>query len=70
MLLDMMQRGTSGASFPALVEIALGQPDRALELLVRSPARSTYNIRALGQWHGFEKLIPDARYQRLLAEDP
>ena len=69
MLLDMMQRGSS-ASFPALVEIALGQPDRALDLLVRSPARSTYNIRALGQWHGFEKLVPDARYQKLLAGDP
>ncbi len=69
MLLDMMQRGSS-ASFPALVEVAFGQPDRALDLLVRSPARSTYNIRALGQWHGFEKLVPDARYQKLLAEDP
>lgn len=70
MLLDMLQRHSSGASFPALVEIALEQPNRALELLERSPARSTYNIRALGQWHGFEKLVPDARYQKLLAADP
>ena len=69
-LLNMMQQGSSGASFPALVEIALGQPDRALELLEQSPALRTYNIRALGQWHGFEKLIPDARYQKLLADDP
>jgi hypothetical protein len=66
----MMQQGSSAPSFPALVEVALGQPDRALELLERSPARSTYNIRALGQWHGFETLVPDARYQKLLAGDP
>ena len=60
-LLNMMQQGSSGASFPALVEIALGQPDRALELLEQSPARRTYNIRALGQWHGFEKLPSPTR---------
>jgi hypothetical protein len=46
------------------VEIGLGQLDQSLELLKRNNAAG---FRALGQWHGFEKVVADSRYQTLVS---
>jgi hypothetical protein len=54
--------------FAALVEIGLGQRDRALQTL--SEQADNVAVHGLGQWHGFDELSTDPRLQKLLAETP
>ncbi len=71
-LKELAHRGASSPTYPALIETGLGQLDQALETLaeaVDSSGKLWYSG-GLGQWHGFEVLFTDPRYQKLLADVP
>jgi eukaryotic-like serine/threonine-protein kinase len=63
-LTDLVRRGSSLPVFAALVEMGLGQRERALDTLSE---QAHTGIHGLGQWHGFDQLSADARLQKLLA---
>jgi TolB-like protein/DNA-binding winged helix-turn-helix (wHTH) protein/Tfp pilus assembly protein PilF len=67
MLEDLDRRGATAQAYVAMVEIGLGQGDQALDALqawVHLGGRPF----ALGQWHVFDSLSTNPRYQKLLAQ--
>jgi TolB-like protein/DNA-binding winged helix-turn-helix (wHTH) protein/Tfp pilus assembly protein PilF len=68
-LKNLTHRGSSFPVFSALVEIGLGQRNEALDTLTEMvQSKSGGGVHALGQWHGFEALSSDSRYQNLMAQ--
>jgi hypothetical protein len=67
---DMARRGTATAwTSSAMVEIGLGERDQALESLreLLDP-KNGGGFQGLGQYHAFDELSADPRYQELLAK--
>jgi TolB-like protein/DNA-binding winged helix-turn-helix (wHTH) protein/Tfp pilus assembly protein PilF len=63
---DVARRGPSTPVFAAMIEIGLGQRDRALDTLARM-VDSGDRLEGLVQWHAFDELSADSRFKKLLA---
>jgi TolB-like protein/DNA-binding winged helix-turn-helix (wHTH) protein/Tfp pilus assembly protein PilF len=71
-LRSLAHDGSAFASAPALIEMGLGQPDQAVETLkdeLVTFAKMRVGLSSLTQWHPFDALATNARYQRLLAQN-
>ena len=67
-LKDLEHKGSTVQVFSAMVEIGLGQHDQALELLTQMvDLRIGAGLQGLGQWHAFDELSTDSRFQKLWA---
>jgi tetratricopeptide (TPR) repeat protein len=65
---DLEHKGSTVQVFSAMVEIGLGQHDHALEILTQMvDLRIGAGLQALGQWHAFDELSTDSRFQKLWA---
>jgi len=74
-LLARLQRlahdGSSFATFPAMIEVALGQQDQAVNTLrdmLIPLARLRIGLGSFAQWHAFDALPGNPRYQALIAQ--
>jgi hypothetical protein len=74
-LLARLQRlardGSSFTTSPAMIEVALGQQDLAVNTLrdmLIPLARQGIGLGSLAQWHAFDALLGNARYQALVAQ--
>ena len=55
-----------------MIEMGLGQPDQAVETLkdqLVTFAKMRVGLSSLTQWHAFDALASNARYQMLLAQN-
>jgi len=66
---DAARRGAYTLPFSAMIEIGLGQRDQALESLTRM-VDSGRGLEGLVQWHAFDELSADSRFQKLSAKAP
>jgi TolB-like protein/DNA-binding winged helix-turn-helix (wHTH) protein/tetratricopeptide (TPR) repeat protein len=66
-LQDLGRRGSSPPAFPAMIEIGLGQREQAVDT-VSGMANIDPGLQALAQWHAFDELNTNPRYQKLLTE--
>jgi Tfp pilus assembly protein PilF len=65
----LSHQGTAFASYTAMVQVGLGQRDQALDTLQEmAQSRVGAGLHGLGQWHAFDDLSTDPRYQKLLAQ--
>lgn len=65
---DMVQQGSAYPTFPAFVQIGLGQKNEALDTLEKIANSNTgAGLQGLDQWPFFDALNNDSRYQRLVA---
>jgi|HubBroStandDraft_5_1064220.scaffolds.fasta_scaffold12930_2 TolB-like protein/DNA-binding winged helix-turn-helix (wHTH) protein/Tfp pilus assembly protein PilF len=64
---DAARRGSFTPVFSAMIEIGLGQRDLALESLTRM-VESGDGLEGLVQWHAFDQLNTDSRFQKLLTK--
>lgn len=69
-LQDLLRRGATIPTFPALVAMGLGRRAEALDTLAQAVEGSSIGLQGLGQWHGFDPLKGDARLQGLLTRVP
>jgi len=74
-LLARLQRlardGSSFTTSPAMIEIALGQRDQAVDTLrdILVPlTQQGIGLGSLAQWHAFDALVGNARYQALVTQ--
>lgn len=68
-LKDLEQHGSTVQVFTAMVELGLGQRDRALESLAGMlDLKNGAGLQGLGQYHAFDELRADSRFQKLLAK--
>jgi len=66
---ELVRRGSSPQSYPALILIGLGERSKAMDLLADAERTSTYGaLQGLSQWPAFDQLKSDPRYQKLLSE--
>ena len=66
---DMVRRGSASPSYVALIEIGLGKREAALSALKELKKQNVGAVLpGLVQWHAFDELRTDSRYQQLLAE--
>jgi TolB-like protein/DNA-binding winged helix-turn-helix (wHTH) protein/Tfp pilus assembly protein PilF len=64
---DAARRGAFTPVFSAMIDIGLGRRDQALESLTRM-VESGDGLEGLVQWHAFDQLSADSRFQKLLAK--
>lgn len=63
----MVRRGSAYPTFPAFVQIGLGQRDEALDTLEKiANSKTGAGLQGLDQWPFFDALNNDSRYQRLV----
>jgi TolB-like protein/DNA-binding winged helix-turn-helix (wHTH) protein/Tfp pilus assembly protein PilF len=68
-LKDLERKGSTVQVFSAMVELGLGQRDLALQTLTQMVGmKSGAGLQGLGQYHAFDELRADSRYQKLLAK--
>lgn len=70
-LQGLARDGSSFTSSPAMIEIGLGQQDQAVDTLkdlLIPLAQLGIGLGSLGQWHAFDALAGNARYQALVAQ--
>jgi TolB-like protein/DNA-binding winged helix-turn-helix (wHTH) protein/Tfp pilus assembly protein PilF len=70
-LRTLAQEGSSFNTSPAMIEIALGQQDQAVDTLrddLVGMAQLGIGLGSLAQWHAFDVLPGNARYQALVAQ--
>jgi hypothetical protein len=68
-LKSMVHRGTALPTFAAMIQMGLGQRDEALDSLVEmSRPKVGAGLQGLDQWHIFDQLHADSRYQKLVAQ--
>jgi len=65
-LKEMARHGADEPLFEALIEVGLKEPDQAVQALEKD-AR-IFAIAGLFQWHAFDQLSGDPRYQKLTAD--
>ncbi|HEV2398820.1 MAG TPA: winged helix-turn-helix domain-containing protein [Candidatus Sulfotelmatobacter sp.] len=65
-LKHMVRRGTAVPVFTALIHMGLGERDEALKALEQHAKLG--GIEGLSQWHAFDQLNSEPRFQELLAE--
>jgi TolB-like protein/Tfp pilus assembly protein PilF len=64
----MVRQGAAYPTFPAFVQIGLGQREEALDTLERvTNSNDGMGLQGLDQWRFFEELNNDSRYKRLAA---
>jgi len=64
---EMIKHGSAFPAFAGLVDLGLGQRGDALAAVKQSLSFGSA-LKALNQWHAFDELHADPRYQKLLAE--
>jgi TolB-like protein/DNA-binding winged helix-turn-helix (wHTH) protein/Tfp pilus assembly protein PilF len=68
-LQDLERQGSTVQVYSAMVELGLGQRDQALESLTEMVDLKTgAGLQGLGQYHAFDELRADPRFQKLLAK--
>ena len=68
-LKNLERHGSTVQVFTALVELGLGQRDQALESLTEMvDLNNGAGLQGLGQYHAFDDLYADHRFQKLLAK--
>jgi Tfp pilus assembly protein PilF len=67
---ELVHRGSASPRYAASIELGLGQRDQALDSIAEM-AKLNFGaaIPGLVQWHYFDQLKTDSRYQRLLARE-
>jgi hypothetical protein len=63
---DMVHRGSAYPVYAALIHMGLGQRNEALDAIEENGDAKIYGD--LVQWHVFEELKTDPRYQKLVAK--
>jgi TolB-like protein/DNA-binding winged helix-turn-helix (wHTH) protein/Tfp pilus assembly protein PilF len=68
-LQSMVRRGTALPTFAAMIQMGLGQRDEALDSLAETFDPSIgAGLQGVDQWHIFDPLHADSRYQKLVAQ--
>ena len=68
-LKDLEHQGSTVQVFSAMVELGLGQRDQAVESLTEIvDLKNGAGLQGLGQYHAFEELRADLRFQKLMAK--
>jgi TolB-like protein/DNA-binding winged helix-turn-helix (wHTH) protein/Tfp pilus assembly protein PilF len=68
-LKSMVRRGTALPAFAAMIQMGLGQQDEALDSLAEMSGPSIgAGLQGLDQWHIFDRLHDEPRYQKLVAQ--
>ena len=68
-LKDLEHQGSTVQVFSAMVELGLGQRDQAVESLTEIvDLKNGAGLQGLGQYHAFDELRADPRFQKLLAK--
>ena len=66
----LVHRGSASPLYAASIELGLGQREQALDTL-QEMAKLNFGAALLGlvQWHAFDQLKTDSRYQKLVAQE-